>query len=52
MERLTNFEQIRLLNFKENSGRRMTELRSGFFIGIIVLDVYLLRKLVLLNLNI
>jgi hypothetical protein len=32
--------QIRLLTFKENSGRKMRELGSGSFIEIIVLDVY------------
>jgi hypothetical protein len=31
--------QIRLLTFEENSSRRMRELRSSFFIVIIVLDV-------------
>jgi len=31
--------QIRLLTFKENSGKRMRELGSGSFIEIVVLDV-------------
>jgi hypothetical protein len=31
--------QIRLLNFRENSSRRMRELESSFFIVIVVLDV-------------
>jgi len=31
--------QIHLLPFKENSSRRMRELGSGSFIGIVVLDV-------------
>jgi len=31
-------EQIRLLTFGENSSRRMRELGSGSFLGILVLD--------------
>jgi hypothetical protein len=31
--------QIRLLTFRENSSRRMSELESSFFIVIVVLDV-------------
>jgi hypothetical protein len=31
--------QIHLLTFKKNLGRRMRELGSGSFIGIVVLDV-------------
>jgi len=36
---IDEFGQIRLLNFRENLNRRMRELRSSFFIVIIVLDV-------------
>jgi hypothetical protein len=32
--------QVRLLTFRENSSRRMRELRSDSFIGIVALDVY------------
>jgi hypothetical protein len=31
--------QIHQLNFRENLSRRMRELGSSFFIGIVVLDV-------------
>ena len=31
--------QIRQLTFRENLSRRMRELESSFFIGIVVLDV-------------
>jgi hypothetical protein len=32
--------QFRILTFREILGRRMKELGSGFFIAIVVLDVY------------
>jgi hypothetical protein len=36
---VNEFGQIRLLTFRENSSRRLRELRLGSFIVIIVLDV-------------
>jgi len=44
-------EHTRLLTFGKISDRRMRELEPGSLIEIIVLDVSLLRKLVLLNLE-
>jgi len=32
--------QVRLLTSRENSSRRLRELRSDSFIGIVALDVY------------
>jgi len=39
MEKVDESGQIHLLNFRENSTRRIRELGSGSFIVIVVLDV-------------
>ena len=43
--------QFHLLTFKGIFGKRMKELGSSSFIEIVVLDVDLLRKLILLNIE-